>query len=572
MKKNFNSFFTQKIRLGSVLFLALSFTCFAFSSSTLKTVHAALASTGSWVSVSPSSGSATARHEASFVQAGNKFYLLGGRGIKPVQVFDPQNKTWTSKVNTPIELHHFQAVALDGLIYVVGAFTGSYPREKPVSTIYIYNPATNKWITGATIPSARRRGSSGVVVYNKKIYLVAGIKDGHWAGHVNWVDEYNPATNTWRILANAPRARDHFQAGVINGKIYIAAGRRSSASTNQTFTLTVPQVDVYDFATNKWASLPSSSNIPTQRAGTASAVLGEELIIIGGESGSHSTAHKHTEALNVSTKTWRRLADLKQGRHGTQAIVNNNNIYIAAGCGNRGGTPELNTQEAFYFNSRTIPTGSAITQSKLAVPTSLSFGTVAVNASSSKTVTLTNTTGNQAVVISSVTKSGASAFTFSSPYALPFVLAPGKSVSINVKFSPKASGSQSGNLIIKHSGQVGSATIALSGAGKSTAAKINRENETESSFTTKEILVAYPNPITNQQFSVNLPEKVVGEMPFIIVNSSGSAVVKEKLHITVPTSTLPFNLTNHSLNSGMYYLKINENGKNYLIKILITNN
>src|SRR3712207_3186322 len=108
MKKSLYSFFTQKIQLSSALFLALSFTCFAFrDNSTPKTFNAALAATGSWVSVTPSSGSPTARHEASFVQAGNKFYLLGGRGIKPVQVFDPVNKTWTNKANTPIELHHF---------------------------------------------------------------------------------------------------------------------------------------------------------------------------------------------------------------------------------------------------------------------------------------------------------------------------------------------------------------------------------------------------------------------------------------------------------------------------------
>ncbi|MDQ3291175.1 MAG: hypothetical protein M3Q05_07785, partial [Bacteroidota bacterium] len=179
MKKNSDATFLKKIKLGSIFLLALSSICFAFKNT--STLKAALATAGSWASVTSTSGLPTARHEASFVQAGNKFYLLGGRGVKPVQMYDPINKTWTNKVNTPIVLHHFQAKSIDGLIYVVGAFTGSYPHEKPVSNIYIYNPATNKWITGATIPSTRRRGSSGVVVYNKKIYMVGGIKDGHWA-------------------------------------------------------------------------------------------------------------------------------------------------------------------------------------------------------------------------------------------------------------------------------------------------------------------------------------------------------------------------------------------------------
>jgi N-acetylneuraminic acid mutarotase len=521
-----------------------------------------------WASIVPSSGAPTARHEASYVQAGNKFYLLGGRKIKPVQVFDPINETWVNKVNTPIEFHHFQAISIDGLIYVIGAFTGSYPHEKPVSNIYIYNPATNKWITGATIPSARRRGSSGVVVYNNKIYMVGGIKDGHWTGHVNWFDEYNPATNTWRTLPNAPSARDHFQAAVINGKLYVAGGRRSSASTNQTFTLTVPQVDVFDFSTSQWTTLPSSSNIPTQRAGTAAAVIGNDLIIIGGESGSQSSAHKHTEALNVTTNTWRRLTDLKQGRHGTQAIVNNNNIYIAAGCGNRGGSPELNTQEVFYFTSRTLPTGSNISQSKLAAPTSLSFGSVKVNTTSSKTITLTNTTGNQGILISSLSKSGASAFTVSSPYAFPFILAPGKSVSLTCKFYPRATGSQTGSVVVKHSGQVGSTTIKLSGSGVNTAAR-NAKDTPEVTIIKNSLLTAYPNPVTNGQFHVNLPEKVVGEVPYALVNQSGTILLSDKLHVPTATATLPFNLSNRYLNSGLYHLQITQGTQRYVVKVLV---
>ena len=39
------------------------------------------------------------------------------------------------------------------------------------------------------------------------------------------------------------------------------------------------------------------------------------------------------------------MGNLATGRHGTQAIVHKNAIYTAAGCGNRGGKPELSTLE-----------------------------------------------------------------------------------------------------------------------------------------------------------------------------------------------------------------------------------
>ncbi|QNF34068.1 choice-of-anchor D domain-containing protein [Adhaeribacter swui] len=426
------------------------------------------AAVGTWQTLAASSGTIIGREENAYVQAGNKFYLMGGRGIKAVQVYDPVAKTWTNKANIPAELHHFQAVTLNGLIYVVGAFTGSYPRETPVNQIYIYNPVTDKWVNGPTIPQARRRGSAGVAVYNNKIYIVSGILDGHWNGWVNWFDEYDPATNTWKTLPNAPRARDHFHAVVIGTKLYVTGGRRSSASTGQTFALTVPEVDVYDFHTETWSTLPASSNIPTPRAGAGTVALGNELLVIGGES-QLPTGHKETEALDVNNNTWRRLADLKQGRHGTQAIENNNGIYIVTGAGNQGGSPLLTSHEAYFPANATTPTGVTLTQSSLSVPANLDFGQVATNSGTSKTLVISNTGSNQAIVITAVTKSGDAAFSFSAPYSLPFVIPAGQSASINVTFNPTTAGTKAGNLTIQHSGNGSTTTIALSGQAGSIA-------------------------------------------------------------------------------------------------------
>ena len=428
------------------------------------------ADTGSWTTIVPTSGMDTAREENAYVQAGDKFYLMGGRSIKPAQEYDPVNKTWVDKAKPPIEINHFQGVTLNGLIYAAGAFNGKFPHEKPVANVYIFNPTANKWYTGPAIPAARQRGATGAVAYNGKLYLIGGILDGHWWGWVNWFDEYDPATNTWKILPDAPRVRDHFTAVIINDKIYVAGGRRSSDSTNQLFNLTIPEVDVYDFTTGKWSTLPSASNIPTQRAGASNVVLGDEVIVIGGESGTQVAAHTETEALNVTTNTWRSLAHLQQGRHGTGAIANNNGIYIVAGPGNRGGTPLLNTQEAFYFTTPTTPTGTALVQSQLSAPASVGFGTVPLNYDSVKTVTVSNTTGNQDILITAMTLSNTNAgFTFTAPYALPFVVPVGKSITISVHFKPTTATSQTANMVITHSGQGGSTTIALSGSSTSTS-------------------------------------------------------------------------------------------------------
>jgi predicted heme/steroid binding protein len=291
-----------------------------------------------------SNGQPDSRHECAYVELGGKFYLIGGRGNPALNIYNPQTNTWTSGTNIPNgkELHHFQAVAYNNKIYIIGAFTGGFPTEKPVADIYIYDPAANSWtILANQIPSNRRRGAAGAVVYNNKIYIVGGITNGHTDGWVNWMDEFDPANLTWKVLPDAPHQRDHLQAGVINDKIYIAGGRRSAYPN--TINLTEASVDVFSFSNQQWSTLPAAANIPTPRAGTATLVLNNELIVIAGESGNNGY-HRQVEAFNPQTNTWRSLAQTNEGRNGPGGIAYNGKLYIVAGTVN--GT-EVSSQEIY---------------------------------------------------------------------------------------------------------------------------------------------------------------------------------------------------------------------------------
>jgi N-acetylneuraminic acid mutarotase len=287
------------------------------------------------------------RHECAAVALNGDLYLVGGRGIKPVEKYDLKSRTWQKMAPTPIEMHHFQAITLDNEIYILGAFTGGYPHEEPIVTIWVFNPKKNQWRIDGSIPKDRRRGGAGAFVRNKKIYLVNGITDGHWDGHVSWFDVYDPRTKKWEKLPDSPHPRDHFQTVIVGDKLYIAGGRRSSAKTNEVFQLTVGEVDVFDFKTQTWTTLPESLNIPTKRAGCTAIAYNERVLIIGGESGSQEVAHNECEAFNTKTQRWETLQPLKTGRHGTQAALINFKVYIVAGCGKRGGTPEQNSIEIF---------------------------------------------------------------------------------------------------------------------------------------------------------------------------------------------------------------------------------
>lgn len=301
-------------------------------------------------------GKPTARHEAAFVGLEGKMYLIGGRRVNPVNVFDPSNNRWAEKSPTPLEMHHFQAVAFGDRIYLMGAMTGKYPKEKPLKQVVAYHPESDKFEQLHEIPAERRRGGAGAAVYKDKIYLVGGITNGHMDGFQPWLDEYDPKTGEWKQLPDAPHARDHFQAAVIGDRLYAAGGRTTSKATNEVFNLTVEKIDIFDFTSGKWLPVDECPKIPTPRAGNMAIAVDGKLVIGGGESSLQRNAHDEVEVFDPDSKQWSRWPSLNRGRHGSGFALLKNQVYTASGCGNRGGNPELDSIERL-----TVPVAVAVT-------------------------------------------------------------------------------------------------------------------------------------------------------------------------------------------------------------------
>lgn len=168
-----------------------------------------------------------------------------------------------------------------------------------------------------------------------------GIVDGHCGGSAAWLDRVQLPTGEWTRLVDAPHARDHFQAAVIDGKLYAAGGRTTSQATGQTFELTVAPVDVYDLAKGKWRTL--AEPLPTLRAGNVMIAPSGRLVVVG--DGTQRVAHAEVEAYDPNTREWTAWPALHRGRHGTGVAWWGGRLWIASGSGNRGGGPELTSVE-----------------------------------------------------------------------------------------------------------------------------------------------------------------------------------------------------------------------------------
>lgn len=306
---------------------------------------------GQWQLLPSADGSGpTPRHESDYIGISNKLYLIGGRKKIPFQVYDASTNTWTEHPGPPIKIHHFQAVKWHDKIYIVGALTGNYSDDPPVPNVYILDIATEEWSVGPEIPQERQRGAASAVVYNDKIYIVGGNTRGHQGGFIPWFDEFDPATGSWTPLADAPIARDHHRAAVVQDKLYVISGRQTNRPVDSVKANTIGQTDVYDFATGQWSVLPN--DIPTPRASFALYPHGRELIVAGGEAETGSTGA--VEALDVIDGTWRTLPSLVIPRLSPGGAAFSNRLFVAVD------NAEEVHQEFFDIEPRPIPDGATL--------------------------------------------------------------------------------------------------------------------------------------------------------------------------------------------------------------------
>jgi len=312
----------------------------------LISIFATAQQTGRWKLVKTNS-TVDARGECGLAAVNGKLYLIGGDGpAANVQVYDPGTLTWATKAMAPVPMHHFQAVSLGKKVYVLDAFyTGQFPDQIPAPNAYSYDTETDTWQQLAGLPADRQRAGAGAAAYNGKLYLVAGIKHGHSSGTNNLFDEYDPQTNTWTALPDAPHIRDHSSAVVIGDKLYAVGGRNTSYHEPNNFmaffSKTMLDVDCYDFKTGTWSTL--SARLPLGTGGGTAVNLDGKLFYIGGERATDSIpnhSQRDVYYLDVSNPVqWVKAGNLNKARNGVGGAVLDHEIYVAGGAGGGQGGP-----------------------------------------------------------------------------------------------------------------------------------------------------------------------------------------------------------------------------------------
>src|SRR5216110_2761654 len=299
---------------------------------------------GRWVKLAPFPEPA---EELLGASASGKLYVFCGLapGWKPIGMvyeYDPGADRWTKKNPMPLPSHHVAFTEYKGKIYAFGGFV--LPQSGPAAWVPIdsaweYDPVTDNWKALAPMPT--KRGSPVAAAVGDKIYVIGGATtppgSKETAVHptrphvsVGTVEEYDPATNTWRARASMPTPRNHATAGAVNGKIYVIGGRVGAAFITAGSS-NVDVVEEYDPATDAWGS--ARARMPSARSAIASGVYGGRIYVTGGEGQDSQRMYtfRALEAYDPANNRWSVLPSMPVSRHGLAGGVVGKRLHMVSG-------------------------------------------------------------------------------------------------------------------------------------------------------------------------------------------------------------------------------------------------
>lgn len=363
----------------------------------LSLVAGAPAPTDVWEVVS-AKGAFSGRDESGSFAYNGHVCLFGGRGVLPIDCFDPEKQKWHTKSTTTDDIHHVQPVVFNDEVWVVAGWHGTWPGpwccpsgpakkgadcvgcgERELQNTLIYDPRQDQLREGCAIPVEFARGSAGVVVFGTKIYVVNGATNGHQKDYgakaYRGFSSFDPVKCKWKALDAVPAYnRDHYLAALVGSTIVLAAGRDSPRSSEVELSIhhTVAPVEWYDLGPSGDGAWHEGASLPTPRAGNALAVdaVGGRVIVVGGETDHNtknmpsecreassvpSVAQREVEAYDVAADKWTPLPSLLTGRHTAAAAVVGDAgalmLLAAGGVGCTGAAPLLTTTEALPYRA-----------------------------------------------------------------------------------------------------------------------------------------------------------------------------------------------------------------------------
>jgi subtilisin family serine protease len=347
--------------------------------------------------------------------------------------YDPALDLWSPIPSPPIDQVREAAAATgpDGRIYLIGGEGVS--ANDPLPTLQIFDPPSQSWTIGPPVPTARYQAEM-VCARDGRLYVLGG-RTGFAEPPLDLVEIFDPAKARWEAGPPMPAPRAHFAAAVgADGRIYVLGGKNAYVHNEGTFFATS---DVYDPRTRTWSTGPP---LPGPLGECAAAPAGGSVFVAGGSNGT-----ERAETWLLGVPRWLAVSP-DTGRVPALSAFDLQAVVDATGLSSGSFAGAL----AFQTNDPRRPaielpvTIDVMSAPDLVVTTdSVDFGAIFAGFARERIVRVGNE-GFAPLAVTVATR-GDDEFSADLQHA---VVAPGKAISIAVRFASATPGSYSGGLIL----------------------------------------------------------------------------------------------------------------------------
>lgn len=216
-----------------------------------------------------------------YVVGGLDYASTGGGATteSTTYAYHPDSDSWSQVANLPQALAYSSAAVYDGQLYVIGGETSG---QASTTAAYRYDPASDTWTQIADYPVAMDSGGCGGIVGGVVCAGGRSMQSNGGSTELTNTYVYNPATDTWSAGASMPYPDYLGSYSSANGELQIAGGYATlAAGEGSVYGPVTSHALQYDPVANVWTALP---DVPTGAYG-AGRGTGCELGLVGGAPG-----------------------------------------------------------------------------------------------------------------------------------------------------------------------------------------------------------------------------------------------------------------------------------------------
>ena len=216
----------------------------------------------------------------SAVATNGLFYVFGGgdgSASSSLQIYNPSHQSWSVGPSMPVSVEYVAGAALsDGDIMAIGGLTSEGTESTAVEA---YDPTSSTWSALAPLPVACQSVGTATGA-NGDVYVVGGACGKTGSQWSKQLLIYNPETNTWTAGPSMPIGRGWPAVALgRHGKLYVAGGYNAKSF--------MKSVLVYDIHTGSWSKGPSLPFAEYQQAAVSDAA---GIVVLGGCGGAAGTS------------------------------------------------------------------------------------------------------------------------------------------------------------------------------------------------------------------------------------------------------------------------------------------